>query len=84
MARIATGPHAGEAWQLPRFGRMVYENAVASPYPQPKTAVMLTDDGALSTALTASAFPSEVYVYVGTKTNHGSPIDRAGLTNGYL
>jgi hypothetical protein len=83
-ARIATGPHAGETWQLPRLGRMSYENAVASPYPQRKTVVMLTDDGALSTAPTASAFPSEVYVYVGTKTNKGSIIDRAGLTNGAL
>ncbi len=49
-ARIATGPHAGEAWQLPRLGRMAYENAVASPYAQDKTVVMLTDDGNLSTA----------------------------------
>src|SRR6266705_1684728 len=63
-ARIATGPNTGEAWQLPRFGKMSYENAVASPYPQSKTVVMLTDDGALSTAGTASAFPSEVFVYV--------------------
>jgi hypothetical protein len=83
-ARIATGPHTGEVWQLPRLGRMAYENAVASPHPQRKTVVMLTDDGALSTAPTASAFPSEVYVYVGTKTNKGSTIDRAGLTNGDL
>jgi len=83
-ARIATGPHAGEAWQLPRLGRMSYENAVANPHPQPKTVVMLTDDGNLNTAGTASAFPSEVYVYVGTKTNRGSIIDRAGLTNGAL
>jgi hypothetical protein len=83
-ARIATGPHTGEAWQLPRLGRMSYENAVASPHPQRKTVVMLTDDGNLSTAPTASAFPSEVYVYVGTKTNKGSIIDRAGLTNGAL
>ena len=83
-ARIATGAHAGEAWQLPRLGRMSYENAVASPHPQQKTVVMLTDDRNLSTAPTASAFPSEVYVYVGTKTNKGSIIDRAGLTNGAL
>jgi hypothetical protein len=81
-ARIATGSHAGEAWQLPRLGRMAYENAVASPHPQLKTVVMLTDDGALSTAPTASDFPSEVYVYVGTKTNRGNPVERAGLTNG--
>jgi hypothetical protein len=83
-ARIATGPHAGEAWQLPRFGKMSYENAVASPHPQLKTVVMLTDDGALSTAGTASAFPSEVFVYVGTKTNQGNAVERAGLTNGSL
>ena len=83
-ARIATGPHAGEAWQLPRLGRMSYENSVASPHPQRKTVVMLTDDSALSTAGTAASFPSEVYVYVGTKTNRGSIIDRAGLTNGSL
>jgi hypothetical protein len=83
-ARIATGPHAGEAWQLPRFGKMSYENAVASPHPQRKTVVMLTDDGALSTAGTASAFPSEVFVYVGTKTNQGNAVERAGLTNGSL
>jgi hypothetical protein len=81
-ARIATGPHAGEAWQLPRLGRMAYENAVANPHPQTKTVVMLTDDGALSTEPTASAFPSEVYVYVGTKTRRGNEIERAGLTNG--
>ncbi len=83
-ARIATGPNTGEAWQLPRFGKMSYENAVASPYPQSKTVVMLTDDGALSTAGTASAFPSEVFVYVGTKTNRGNAVERAGLTNGSL
>jgi hypothetical protein len=81
-ARIATGPHSGEAWQLPRLGHMAYENCVASPFPQKKTIVMLTDDGNLSTAGVASAFPSEVYMYVGTKTNRGSVIDRAGLTNG--
>ena len=81
-ARIATGPHSGEAWQLPRLGHMAYENCVASPFPQNKTVVMLTDDGNLSTAGVASAFPSEVYMYVGTKTNRGSVIDRAGLTNG--
>lgn len=38
-ARIATGRHAGEAWQLPRFGHMAYENAVASPYRQRKRVV---------------------------------------------
>jgi len=51
-ARIASGPHTGEAWQLPRFGRMAYENAVACPYAQEKTIVALTDDSsALTTPL---------------------------------
>jgi hypothetical protein len=81
-ARMVTGPHAGEAWQLPRMGRMAFENAVASPYPQANTVVVLTDDSNLSTAPTG--FPSEVYVYVGRKTHHGHPIEQAGLTNGSL
>src|SRR5262249_9782211 len=57
-------------------------NAVACPHPQVKTVVMLTDDGNLSTAPTAANFPSEVYVYIGTKTRQGNAIERAGLTNG--
>ena len=83
-ARVATGPHAGETWQLPRLGRLSYENAVACPHPQDKTIVMLTDDSALSTAPVATSFPSEVYVYVGVKTRSGHPIEQAGLTNGKL
>jgi hypothetical protein len=63
---------------------MAYENAVACPHPQDKTVVMLTDDGALSTAPVAASFPSEVYVYVGTKTKQGHPVEQAGLTNGQL
>lgn len=83
-ARIASGKHRGEAWQLPRLGRLAYENAVASPHPQLKTVVVLGDDSALSTAPNAAGFPSEVYVYVGTKTRKGHPIEQAGLTNGRL
>lgn len=83
-ARIVTGLHTGEAWQVPRLGRLSFENAVACPYPQEKTIVIATDDGALSTAPTASAFPSEVYVYVGTKQRRGTIIEQAGLTNGSL
>lgn len=72
--RIVTGPHTGEAWQLPRLGRMPFENAVASPYPQRKTVGMLLDDANLD--------DSEVYVYVGSKERRGHPVERAGLTNG--
>jgi secreted PhoX family phosphatase len=83
-ARIASGKHKGEAWQLPRLGRLSFENAVASPHPQEKTVVILGDDSALSTAPNAAGFPSEVYVYVGTKTRKRHPIEQAGLTNGRL
>jgi hypothetical protein len=80
-----TGSHAGEAWQLPRLGKMAFENAVASPYPQMKTIVVCTDDSNLSTsAIPPSGLPSEVYVYVGSKRGSGHPIERAGLTNGSL
>src|SRR5262245_26214793 len=82
-ARIVTGANAGETWQLPRLGRMAYENVVASPFPQDKTIVMLLDDSALSTApVINNNVPSEVYVYIGNKEENGHPIVQAGLTNG--
>jgi hypothetical protein len=80
---VATGTHAGETWQLPRLGRMAYENSVACPSPQEKTIVILLDDSALSTAaVIGSSVPSELYVYVGNKEKNGHPIVQAGLTNG--
>jgi hypothetical protein len=84
-ARIASGSHTGEAWQLPRMGRFAFENAVACPHPQEKTVVVGTDDSNLSTSATpASGLPSEVYVYIGKKQRNGQPIEQAGLTNGSL
>jgi hypothetical protein len=83
FAHIVTGPEAGHSWQIPRFGRLAYENAVASPHGKMKTVVMLMDDGDLSTSPTG-ANPSEVFVYIGTKQQAGTTIERAGLTNGKL
>lgn len=83
-ARIVTGPHAGEAWQLPRLGRMSYENVVACPHSKEKTVALLTDDGDLSTAPSGTGFPSEVYVYIGEKAKSGHPIEQAGFTNGHF
>jgi hypothetical protein len=83
-ARIATGPDAGSAWELPRLGKSAFENAVACPYPQAKTVVALFDDGSADTAPVAANNPSEVFVYVGAKQASGSAIERAGLTNGRL
>lgn len=82
-ARVASGPQNGEAWQLPRFGRMAFENAVASPYPQSKTIVACTDDSSAATGPLPNN-GSEVYFYIGQKQGSGHPIERAGLTNGWL
>lgn len=82
-ARIASGPNTGEAWQLPRLGRMAFENAVACPYAQEKTIVALTDDSSAATTPLPNN-GSEVYFYIGAKQWSGSPIERAGLTNGSL
>ncbi|MEY4514900.1 MAG: hypothetical protein RLZZ450_7022, partial [Pseudomonadota bacterium] len=66
----------GVTWELPRLGRQSWENQVASPASGLKTVVVGTDD--------TSSPGGQVFVYVGTKTNAGSAIDRAGLTNGTL
>ncbi len=83
FAHIMTGPDAGHSWQIPRFGRLPFENAVASPHSKMKTVVVLLDDGDLSTAATTPS-PCEFWVYIGTKQQSGNTIERAGLTNGKL
>ena len=64
----------GTSYELPRLGKFSWENALAHPFTADRTVVVGTDD----------ATPGQVYVYVGTKTNSGSVVDRAGLTNGVL
>jgi hypothetical protein len=88
-ARIVTGPNAGHAWELPRLGKMAFENSVACPHGKEKTIVALFDDGSVDTPAPTSplpdnstANPSEVYIYIGTKQSHGNEIEKAGLTNG--
>ena len=66
-ARIITGPQAGQAWELPRLGKMAFENVVACPHGKDKTVVALFDDGSLDTEPVATNNPSEVFVCVGTK-----------------
>lgn len=87
---IVTGPNAGTAYELPRLGRLSYENVVANPLAQDKTVVIGLDDasrkftseGAGSAADPEG--PSELWVYVGDKQATGNEIERAGLTNGTL
>ncbi len=74
FAHIVTGPNAGTSYELPWLGRCSWENSVASPFPQDKTIVVGCDD----------ATPGNIFFYVGTKTDSGTEVDRAGLTNGTL
>lgn len=76
MAHIVTGANAGTSYQLPWFGKLSWENAVANPYSQDKTIVGGMDDASITTG--------NVYFYVGTKTNAGTEIDKAGLSYGKL
>ena len=74
FAHIVTGPNAGTSYQLPLLGRYSFENIVTQPINRDKTVVIGLDDSS----------PGQVYVYIGTKTESGSEIDKAGLTNGQL
>lgn len=74
FAHVVNGSSAGKSYELPRLGKAAWENAVASPFSGTTTVVGLTDDGT----------GGQVYFYVGTKTNTGLDVDKAGLTNGNL
>lgn len=74
MAHIASGPNAGSSYELPRFGKASWENYVGHSIESDTTVVIGMDD----------ATPGQVYVYVGTKSNTGLDIEKAGLTNGRL
>jgi len=76
MAHIVTGPNAGTSYQLPLMGRMAFENVVANGHLSDVTIAACMDDASITTG--------NVYFYVGNKTNIGTEIERAGLTNGKL
>ncbi|WP_179074970.1 SdiA-regulated domain-containing protein [Nostoc sp. C057] len=88
LATIATGANKGNSYVLGKFNLSTnasgltgvggWENALANPLAQDKTIVIGNNDG--GTGIMSQA----VAVYVGTKTNTGSEIDKAGLTNGTL
>lgn len=86
MAHVATGPSKGNSYILGKFitltdssgGKDVggWENLLANPFPQDKTVVIGNNDGG------TGIMNNTLAVYVGTKTNTGSEVDKAGLTNG--
>jgi hypothetical protein len=95
FAHVVSGPDKNRSFELPRLGKMSFENAVASPYSQRKTIVMLNDDANAATDITNPADvcpvgqfsgckspPSELFMYVGEKQGFGNTVQRAGLTNG--
>ena len=87
-ATVVTGASAGNSYILGKLnlsqnGSGVnawggWENVVASPFAQDKTVVIGPNDGG------SGIMGQSVAVYVGTKTNTGSVVDRAGLNNGTL
>jgi autotransporter-associated beta strand protein len=82
FAFIATGDvnEVGKAYELPHLGKYSWENAVArSMYGSTPGAANL-----LQTVVAGmdDTTPGEVYLYIGTKTNSGNAIQKAGLTNG--
>lgn len=67
---------SGETYQLPRMGNAGWENLLMSTSSGKTTVVMGNEDG--------SASDSQVWMYVGTKTDKGTWVDQAGLNNGTL
>jgi hypothetical protein len=72
------------AWELPAFGfgkvndmmdpPPSWENLLANPNSGDATVVMADSDGGTN----------QVHVYIGTKQTNGSPVEKAGLTNGKI
>ena len=83
---VVTGTSAGSSYTLGKFNQSTngsgvtavggWENILLNPYAQNKTIAIGTNDGGTGT------MNGTVAVYVGNKTNTGSEVDKAGLTNG--
>ena len=86
LGTVATGADKGNSYVLGKFnlstngsgnsGLGSWENALANPYAQNKTIVIGNNDGG------SGIMNNAIAIYVGTKSNAGSEVDKAGLTNG--
>jgi hypothetical protein len=74
LAHVATGPDKGSTYVLPwaTAANASWENLLANPHSGDKTVVIGNADGGTN----------GIYVYVGTKTNVGNDVERAGLIGG--
>lgn len=68
--------NTGSMVQLPKLGLAAWENLIVAPTTGRNTVIMENEDG--------SATDSQLWMYVGTKTNQGDWTERAGLNNGQL
>jgi Bacterial protein of unknown function (DUF839) len=88
LASVASGANKGNSYILGKFnlstngsgltGVGSWENSLVNPYMQDKTVVAANSDGGTGIQ------NGTVMIYQGTKTNTGTEVDRAGLTNGTL
>jgi hypothetical protein len=62
----------GDSYELPALGLAGWENLLANPATGDRTVVVGQSDGGTQ----------NVYVYTGTKQSTGTPVEKAGLTNG--
>jgi hypothetical protein len=74
FATVVTGSEHGTAYELPHLGRYAHENVLVHPDTDDTTLVVSLDDSA----------GGQVYVYVGTKSSSGNPVEKAGLHGGKL
>jgi hypothetical protein len=74
FAHLVDGRKHGTSYELATMGKAPWENVVASPYAQDKTIVAGLEDGDLNA--------SRLFLYIGEKREDGSPVERAGLTDG--
>lgn len=74
FVHVASGPDAGQSYELPHLGNMSFENVVSRPVASPRTVSVVLDDST----------PGQVYVHVGDKRATGNPAERAGLVGGSL
>ncbi|WP_457796927.1 phytase [Methylocystis sp. S23] len=94
FAHVLTGADANKTFELPHLGKMAFENALASPFAQGRTVVMLSDDANRETNVTLETVcsregqtgcqepSSELAMYIGDKRAAGNAIERAGLFGG--